>query len=322
MPRSRPVRFATALGRAVVYTVAGVLVLVAIALAALETGWAKNQLRGLIVRQANQYLTAHLEIERFEGSIFRGLTLGGVRLSQDGEQLIAIDEVALSYSIRELFEQGTVIRRITLTRPQVAAAKQADGRWNLAALVRRERRENQQSGPGRPIHILSIGVVDAEVVLKDRLTFGAARVPSHFEHLNAEFSFDYVPVTWTLDFATASWAGIVGELTVTSLSGRIASGGEGWRFEGLNVQTPESGFTLNGRVDRRVSPTELDLTVKARRFAFQEWAGVLSGLRNLAIQGPFTTRLKGPLARLATDIEMTTNAGAITGSLVLNTTVP
>jgi autotransporter translocation and assembly factor TamB len=322
MPRSRPVRFATALGRAVVYTVAGVLVLVAIALAALETGWAKNQLRGLIVRQANQYLTAHLEIERFEGSIFRGLTLGGVRLSQDGEQLIAIDEVALSYSIRELFEQGTVIRRITLTRPQVVAAKQSDGRWNLAALVRRERRENQQSGPGRPIHLLSIGVIDAQVVLKDQLTFGAARVPSHFEHLNAEFSFDYVPVTWTLDFANASWAGVPGELSVNRLTGRISSGGEGWQFERLNVDTPRSGFTLNGRVDRRVSPTELDLTVEAKRFAFQEWAGVLSGLRNLAIEGPFTTRLRGPLARLATDIDMTTNGGAIRGSLVLDTTIP
>src|SRR3954469_25942684 len=122
MRRSRPIRLATALGRGLVYTVAGVLVLVGIALVGLETGWAKNQLRALIVRQANQYLTANLEIDRFEGSIFRGLTLGGVRLSQDGETLVSIDEVSLSYSIRELIEQGTSIRRITLTRPQVVAA--------------------------------------------------------------------------------------------------------------------------------------------------------------------------------------------------------
>src|SRR5205085_2368310 len=198
MHRSRPYRFARALSRGLVYAVAGILVLVALAIAAVETGWVKNQLRALIVRQANQYLTANLEIDRFEGSIFRGLTLGGVRLSQDGETLVSIDEVSLSYSNRELIEQGTSIRRITLTRPQVVAAKRPDGRWNLAALVRRERRENQQSGPGRPIHILSVGVVDARVVIKDPLTFGAAHVPSRFEELNAEFSFDYVPVTWTL----------------------------------------------------------------------------------------------------------------------------
>src|SRR5689334_5262587 len=145
MHRSRPYRFARALGRGVVYTVAAVLVLAGVAIAALETGWAKNQLRALIVRQANQYLTANLEIDRFEGSIFRGLTLGGVRLSRDGQTLISIDEVSVSYSIRELIDAGTVIRRITLTRPQFVIAKQADGRWNMGALVRRERRENQQS---------------------------------------------------------------------------------------------------------------------------------------------------------------------------------
>jgi autotransporter translocation and assembly factor TamB len=322
MHRSRPYRFARALGRGLVYTLAGIFVLVGLAIAAVETGWVKNQLRALIVRQANQYLTANLEIDRFEGSIFRGLTLGGVRLSQDGQTLISIAEVSLSYSIRELVEQGTVIRRITLTRPQVVAAKRPDGRWNLAALVRRERRANQQSGPGRPIHILSIGLVDGRVVLEDPLTFGAAQVPSHFEELNAEFSFDYVPVTWTLNFASARWKGIPGELTVSSLRGVIASGGDGWRFDGLQVDTVESAFALDGRVDRRVSPTELDFTVDAKRFAFQEWAGVLPGLRNLAIAGPFTARLKGPQARLATAIDMATNGGAVRGSLVLNTTIP
>ena len=136
-------------------------------------------------------------------------------------------------------------------------------------------------------------MVDAQVVLKDPLTFGAARVPSHFEHLNAEFSFDYVDL---LDarFRDRLMGGD-SRRAHSEIVERPDPGGDGWRFEGLNVETPESGFTLNGRVDRRVSPTELDLTVKARRFAFQEWAGVLSGLRNLAIQGPFTTRLKGPL---------------------------
>jgi len=322
MHRSRPYRFARALGRGLVYTLAGILVLVGVAIAAVETGWAKNQLRALIVRQANQYLTANLEIERFEGSIFRGLALGGVRLSRDGQTLISIDEVALTYSLRELIEQGTVIRRITLTRPQVVVQKEPDGRWNLAALVRRERRENQQSGPGRPIHILSIGVIDGRVVLKDPLTFGATHVPSHYEDLNAEFSFDYVPVTWTLNFADARWKGIPGELTVRSLRGRIASGGDGWQFDALQVETADSAFALTGRVDRRVSPTELDFTVDAKRFAFQEWAGVLSGLRNLAIAGPFTARLKGPLARLATDLDLTTNGGKVRGSLVLDTTIP
>ena len=52
--------------------------LVVAAMAAAETGWAKNQIRGLIIRQANQYLTATLNNGRLEGSLFRGLELYGV----------------------------------------------------------------------------------------------------------------------------------------------------------------------------------------------------------------------------------------------------
>src|SRR5206468_225562 len=98
-----------------------VLALVGITIAALETSGVKNQLRALIVRQANQYLTAELEIGRLQGSLLRGIELGDVRLSRNGEALISIDEVALNYSMRELWQHGVVIQRIRLTRPRIVA---------------------------------------------------------------------------------------------------------------------------------------------------------------------------------------------------------
>src|SRR3954468_24815925 len=102
----RPQRLARNVARALVYAVAFVLVLIALALAALETSWAKNELRGLIVREANQYLTAALEVGRREGSILRVLDLGGFRLSRAGQTIVSVDDVAVPYSIRELFEPG------------------------------------------------------------------------------------------------------------------------------------------------------------------------------------------------------------------------
>src|SRR5258706_9128155 len=138
MPRSRRQRFAVGLGRGVIYFSAFLLILIGAALGALETGWGKNQLRRLILQQANQYLTATLEIDRLEGSLLRGLQLSGVRLSRDGHAIIGIDQVALSYSIRELVEQGTTLRRIRLTHPHVVAGREADGRRDPAALVNRQ----------------------------------------------------------------------------------------------------------------------------------------------------------------------------------------
>src|SRR5258708_24429312 len=103
----RSIRLAARLLRWFVYAVCFTLVLIALALVVLQTGWAKNQVRALIVRQANQYLTATLSIGKLQGSLVRGIELSDIKLARDGRTLISIDDVALSYSIRELFDQGT-----------------------------------------------------------------------------------------------------------------------------------------------------------------------------------------------------------------------
>lgn len=315
-------RLGKGLAWALVLAVAAVLTLLGVVLLALQTGWGQNELRAVIVSQANRYLTATLEIGALRGSLLRGIELDDIRLSRDGEPLITIDAVRVSYSIRELFEGGTTIRTLVLERPRIAAAKQPDGRWNLAALVRRDTTRNRSSGPGRPIHIQQIEIRDGEVTLQDPLTFGAAHVPASFTRLNTSLSFAYEPVTWTLTFANAAFAGADPELTVTSLSGSIASGDAGWLFDALRVVTPRSEFTLDGRIDRRQSPTRLELIVAAPKFAFQEWSGVLHGLRNIAIDSAFDARLSGPSAAMATDITLRSNGGDVTGRLVLDTTVP
>src|SRR5262245_10661709 len=135
-------RILRVIGRTVVFAVAAILILAGVGLGALETSWGKNQIRQLIVRQANQYLTGTLEIGRVEGSIFRGIHLSDIRLSTNGEQIISVDDVLLQYSIRELLEPGVVVRAVRLERLRVIARRQPDGRWNLGALVRRQVRQN------------------------------------------------------------------------------------------------------------------------------------------------------------------------------------
>ena len=48
----------------------------------------------------------------------------------------------------------------------------------------------------------------------------------------------------------------------------------------------------------------LDLRVNAGRFAFQEWSGVLRGLKNIAVEASFDTSLKGPVNALETDLRL------------------
>jgi hypothetical protein len=319
-PRLR--RIAAILGRGLVYSLAAGVVLGVAALAAVETGWGKNEIRQLIVRQAGNYLTASLEIDRLSGSLFSGIELEGVRLSRDGRALIAIDRVALEYSLRELFDQGTSIRSLRVVRPRVSGGRQADGRWDLGALLNRDQTRPQGDRPRRPLRLRSIEVTDATIELRDPVAFGAAHVPARFASLAGRLSFDDDGFTRRVVFSELSWVGTKPDLTITGLTGSFETGREGVAFQALAVRTPRSAFTLDGRVARGDSPAVLNLQVHAEKFAFQEWSGILTGLKNIAIEAVFDARLTGPLANLAVDLNLQSNGGNVRGPFVLDTSVP
>ena len=166
--------------------------------------------------------------------------------------------------------------------------------------------------------------MDGRVLLHDPLDFGAAHVPTDFEKLDAAFSFTYVPVRWALSFERISWIGHAPELSVDPLRGRFGRGPGGWFFDGFTVRTPRSRFTLDGRIvsGENGRPTVLDLAVHAPRFAFQEWSGVLRGLKNIAVDSSFDVTLKGPTNRMGTDLHLAGTGGGVSGHLVLDTSVP
>jgi len=310
------------LAKVLVGLVALVLVLVGVGLAVLETVWAKEAIRSLIVRQANQYLTATLSIGRLEGSLLRGIALADVSVAREGRTLIQIERIALSYSIRELVQAGVVVRRVQVTRPRIVGSRRPDGRWDLGALVRRDAREQERTGPNRPIEVQSIEIIDGRISLHDPLDFGPAHVPTDFEALNAKFAFAYVPVRWKLTFDHVSWIGRAPDLSVQRLAGVFGRGPGGWFFEHFSVDTARSAFTLDGRIDTSQKPTGLELQVRAPRFAFQEWSGVLRGLKNIAVEGSFDTSLTGPVTQLVTTLNLAGTGGSVKGTLTLDTSVP
>ena len=114
-------RLARRLAVAFVAIVVLILTLFGLVLFAIETPWGKDQIRAFIVRQANDYLTATLEIGDLTGSLLRGVELSDIRLSREGETIVSITAVNVSYTIRELMQPGLVIRSIRLIRPFVVA---------------------------------------------------------------------------------------------------------------------------------------------------------------------------------------------------------
>src|SRR4051812_45669036 len=115
--------------RALLGAVLAILVLLVAGLLLVQTGWARDRLRDLIVTTANRYLTGTLEIAHLRGSFVRGIEIDDLRLSRDGRTVIAAERAEISYNIRELFSTATLIRHIVLVHPHVVASRLPDGRW-------------------------------------------------------------------------------------------------------------------------------------------------------------------------------------------------
>jgi autotransporter translocation and assembly factor TamB len=307
------------LTRALLGTILTLLLVILTALLLIQTSWAHEQLRALIVRTANRTLAGTLEIGSLGGSFVRGIQVDRVRLSRDGRTIVAVDHAEVSYSIRDLLSTGTFIRRVSLVRPRVVASKLPDGRWDVASLVRT--RTSTGSPSTRALRIDRIDIQQADVRLNDALAFGAVHLPAVFAHLVLEGSFSMGGGSWTFDIARAAFDGAQPTLVVTSLTGALSNSDAGWSFDALKVETPRTSFTLDGRIEHGQEPTVLDLHVDARRFAFQEWGGVLHGLANIAVESSFQARLNGPLGALHTVVGLRSTGGGVDADVVLDTTV-
>src|SRR5262252_4314378 len=79
---------------------------------------------------------------------------------------------------------------------------------------------------------------------------------------------------------------------------------------------------MQGRIVPREGPTGFNLDVHADRFAFKEWAGVLHGLQNIAVENGFDVQLTGSTKDLRTNLRLRGTGGDITGAVVLDTSVP
>src|SRR5258707_427818 len=71
-----------------------------------QTAWFKHWLRGYIVRESSQYLNGTLSIERLGGNLFFGIEMENIAISMDGQQVVAVKDLGLDYSLFELISKG------------------------------------------------------------------------------------------------------------------------------------------------------------------------------------------------------------------------
>ena len=173
---------------------------------------------------------------------------------------------------------GVVLDSIRLNRPVVHLEKNADG-WNLGQLLKKQRKEADREGPGRPIAIGEIGITDGSFFVDGPVGTSAVDTPSRIERLNATLGFEYDPVNYTVRIGHLSFVSPDRAFRLADLSGTISTKDDAIFFDKLAIRTAESSLAIDGSVRSYQHTPALDLKVSSDKLALQEIARLVPALR-------------------------------------------
>src|SRR5215217_521752 len=125
---------------------------VALALIVSQTPWFRGWLRRYIVRESKQYLNGELSIGRIGGNLLFGVEVSDIAVDVSGERVIAAKNVEVDYNVFQIISKGVILNEIKLIEPRITLERDRSG-WNLARLVKKQEKEADREGPGRPIEL-------------------------------------------------------------------------------------------------------------------------------------------------------------------------
>ena len=280
-----------------------------------QTAWFRNWLRGYIVKQAGRALNGQLSIGSLGGNLFGGVELENVVLAVDGREAVSIAKLGVSYNAFQLLTRGITIDQLRLERPIVHLWRAGDS-WELARLVKKEEREADRSGPGRPIAVDQIGIVNGSIFIEDLPEARAMRIPSRFEMFDADLAFHYEPVRYSVDISRLSFRGSDPELALKALSGSIAVRNDTLYVNRMAVRTAESSLTLDGSVEQYLRTPTLKLKAASEQISLPEMARLVPALSRRPLAPTFELSLDGPLSHLKVALDARAAASDVSGRMV------
>lgn len=298
-----------------------VIGIIALALIVSQTPWFRDWLRKYAVRQAGQYVNGTVSIGSLGGNLFYGVQLGDIAIDVDGEHVITLKSVEVKYSIAELMSQGVTVREIRLEEPFIVARRDARG-WNLARLAKKQAQEADRKGPGKPLSLPSIEIVNGRALVDDRTPSSTYRIPSRIDALNVKAGFEYAPVHYSVTLERLSFNGTAPGLTVQNLAGRIGTRDDDLHVEKLFLETTQSSLTIDGAVRNYLAAPSMQITASSPALSLPEFAGVLPVVRGYDLHPAFEVKAEGLQESLNLDLNVRSEAGNVRGVVTADLKAP
>jgi autotransporter translocation and assembly factor TamB len=289
-----------------------------------QTAWFKEWLRGFIVRQAEDYVNGRLSIGRLGGNLFFGVEFEDVNVSMEGRPALAVDDIALDYSVLTWLRGDIVLDDIRLTRPVLHLRRTAEG-WNLARLVRTRTPDPDEPRSRPSVEIGEIAVTGGTVFVEGQPvgTSGVA-LPGRVDDLEASIGVTSSADELTVDVDRLSLHAPDRSLTVEALSGVVRRTPSQLSLEDVSLRTAESALRVEGVIGNIEGETPtLEIAASSDRLTLAEIARVVPALQGFTLTPSFEVTAKGPVDRLAVDLQARDESvGELAGDLLVNAAGP
>lgn len=289
-------RYRRLVARTLAWLAVAIVAIAAVALAVLQTPYARDRLRDLAVRLANDRLNGTLSIGRLDGSLLWDAELENVTLEQDGVAAITIDRVRIDYKIGGLLGSDLVIDRLVLDGPRVHAVRSSSG-WNLANLPTPTPDDEPADPGGRGVSIGAVVLENASVTIDNRTGEDLGALPRKISSLSGLLAVRSTPagVHVQIDHLTMTTA--KPDLKVERVEGGFTFG-ETVTFRDVSLETPESTLLVSGTLDTGSDPAAVDLAVRASPLSTSELARFVPRMAVDALAPVVDARVSGTLAAL------------------------
>ena len=131
------------------YLLFGIMLLIGTGVLLLQTGMARNVLRGFLIETANRQLNASLDIERINGNLLTDISLEGISVKTlDDQPVLFIERLSAHYLIPMVLAKIIHVEKAGIDGLRLNMVKLPNGKWNLSTLLKpSQKAENGSSAP-------------------------------------------------------------------------------------------------------------------------------------------------------------------------------
>lgn len=260
-------------------------VLVIAGVLAIRTQWGRDRVRDMAIQRVAMVVDGVLTIDRLEGSIWADATLRGVRITKNGEVVLAIERVSVDYRLRGLLAGDITLSRIEAEGVSATIEQNATG-WALRGLATRE---SETSRP-KTVRLPSIRVT------RSRLQILPADAPRReLVDLGFEGAMSMLDGDVNLTASQLAARETTGGLDIQQFTGTLNLDKDGTRFENFTLRTPNSA--ANGTIQiNNASPRITSGRVFSQGLHLKELSPYVKALEAYALIPSFDLAWTGPLS--------------------------